>query len=53
MNFSNLTISEKLVPSNYLKLAVESQKSKEVKVKELLKKVSQQNQVLHEKNNKN
>ncbi|XP_065354399.1 O-phosphoseryl-tRNA(Sec) selenium transferase [Calliphora vicina] len=40
MNFSNLKISEKLVPSNYLKLAVESQKSKEVKLKELLEKRS-------------
>lgn len=40
MNFKNLSINEKLVPSNYLKLAVDAQKSKETKVKELLEKVS-------------
>ncbi|XP_061392814.1 O-phosphoseryl-tRNA(Sec) selenium transferase [Musca vetustissima] len=31
-------ISEKLIPANYLKLAVESQKAKEVQIKELLEK---------------
>ncbi|XP_023305918.2 O-phosphoseryl-tRNA(Sec) selenium transferase isoform X2 [Lucilia cuprina] len=40
MNFKQIEISEKLVPANYLKLAVESQKSKEIKVKELFEKRS-------------
>lgn len=38
MNLNNVKISDKLVPSNYLKLALESQKYKEAKVKELLEK---------------
>lgn len=38
MNFNNIKISNKLVPANYLKLALESQKSKDIKVKELLEK---------------
>ncbi|KAM7360120.1 sec synthetase [Cochliomyia hominivorax] len=40
MNLNNVNISEKLVPANYLKLAMDSQKSKEIKVKELMEKRS-------------
>ena len=40
MNFNSIKISEKLVPSNYLKLAEDAQKTKEKDVKELLEKVS-------------
>lgn len=32
-------ISEKLIPGNYLKLALEAQKSKEILIKELIEKV--------------
>uniref|UniRef100_A0A1A9WPR3 O-phosphoseryl-tRNA(Sec) selenium transferase n=1 Tax=Glossina brevipalpis TaxID=37001 RepID=A0A1A9WPR3_9MUSC len=38
MNLNNLKFHQKLVPENYLKLALEAQKCKEIQVKELLEK---------------
>lgn len=39
MNLNNLKLHHKLVPENYLKLALEAQRCKEIQMKELLEKV--------------